>query len=236
MPSRAVAPAYAVSTSASILLQRDAAALACDHAREKLLALQQPDGHWRGLLQTNVSMDAEDLLLREFLGIGDEKRARGSAAWIRSQQRVDGSWANFAGGPGDLSTTVEAYWALRVAGDEPRAEHMRRAAAWIRDRGGPREARVFTHIWMALFGLWPWEEVPALPPELILLPSWFPLNPYDFACWARQTIVALTIVRAHRPVRPLGFTLDELGPGAPAPRMPTSSALRRSPFPRPWSA
>jgi squalene-hopene/tetraprenyl-beta-curcumene cyclase len=216
-----------MSTSASISLQRDAAALACDNAREKLLALQQPDGHWRGLLQTNVSMDAEDLLLREFLGIRDEKRARGAAAWIRSQQRVDGSWANFAGGPGDLSTTVEAYWALRVAGDEPRADHMRGAAAWIRERGGPREARVFTHIWMALFGLWPWDDVPALPPELIFLPSWFPLNPYDFACWARQTIVALTIVRAHRPVRPLGFTLEELGPGAPAPVTPPMSASGR---------
>jgi squalene-hopene/tetraprenyl-beta-curcumene cyclase len=77
---------------------------------------------------------------------------------------------------------------------------------------------VFTHIWMALFGLWPWEEVPALPPELVLLPRWFPLNPYDFACWARQTIVALTIVRAHRPLRPLPFDLAELGPGAPSAR------------------
>jgi squalene-hopene/tetraprenyl-beta-curcumene cyclase len=75
---------------------------------------------------------------------------------------------------------------------------------------------VFTQIWMALFGLWPWDELPALPPELVFLPSWFPLNPYDFACWARQTIVALTIVRAHRPVHALAFTLDELGPGAPA--------------------
>src|SRR5947209_16429503 len=92
---------------------------ALGRGRDHLLSLQQPDGHWRGLLQTNVSMDAEDLLLREFLGVPDEERTRGAAAWIRSQQRVDGSWANFAGGPGDLSTTVEAYWALRVAGDEP---------------------------------------------------------------------------------------------------------------------
>jgi squalene-hopene/tetraprenyl-beta-curcumene cyclase len=114
-----------------------------------------------------------------------------------------------------VSTTIEAYWALKLAGDDPQAEHMQKAAAWTREHGGPRAARVFTHIWMALFGLWPWTEVPALPPELIFLPSWFPLNVYDFACWARQTIVALTIVRTHRPVRPLPFDLAELGPGAP---------------------
>jgi squalene-hopene/tetraprenyl-beta-curcumene cyclase len=191
--------------------------LTLDLARAHLRSLQQPDGHWRGLLQTNVTMDAEDLLLREFLGASDERRTREAAAWIRSQQAPDGSWANFAGGPGDVSTTIEAYWALRLGGDDPSAEHMRRAAAWARSHGGPRAARVFTHIWMAMFGLWPWDEVPAVPPELIFLPSWFPLNPYDFACWARQTIVALTIVRSHKPVRPLGFTLEELGPGAPAP-------------------
>jgi squalene-hopene/tetraprenyl-beta-curcumene cyclase len=227
MPSRAIAPALKVVTPAVSVSLEEKDAVACERARDHLLALQEPDGHWRGLLQTNVSMDAEDLLLREFLGIRDEERARGAAAWIRSQQRADGSWANFAGGPGDLSTSLEAYWGLRVACDEPGADHMKRAAAWIRERGGPREARVFTHIWMALFGLWPWDDVPALPPELVLLPSWCPLNPYDFACWARQTIVALTIVRAHRPARPLGFTLDELGPGAPARRAPLTSASAR---------
>src|SRR5207247_1849815 len=65
-----------------------------------------------------------------------------------------------------------------------------------------------------LFGAWPWERVPALPPEMMLLPSWAPLNPYDFACWARQTIVALTIVLSYRPLRSLPFRVEELsGPG-----------------------
>ena len=200
---------------------------ALTRAREHLCALQAPDGHWRGLLQTNVTMNAEDLLLRQFLGVRDEERLRRCAAWIRSQQAADGSWANFHGGPGDVSTTVEAYWALRLAGDESAEAHMQRAAAWAREHGGPRAARVFTHIWMALFGLWPWDEVPALPPELLFLPSWFPLNPYDFACWARQTVVALTVVRAHRPVHPLAFTLSELGPGAPVARLPPASLTAR---------
>ena len=62
-------------------------------------------------------------------------------------------------------------------------------------------ARVFTRMWLALFGEWSWDQIPALPPEVIFLPEWFPLNIYDFACWARQTIVALTVVGAHRPVK-----------------------------------
>ncbi|HWD66005.1 MAG TPA: squalene--hopene cyclase [Solirubrobacteraceae bacterium] len=179
-------------------------------ATEQLLELQHAEGWWKGELETNVTMDAEDLLLREFLGIRDEATTLRAAAWIRSQQREDGSWSNFWQGPGDLSTTVESYVVLRLAGDRPQDDHMRRAAEWARAHGGVEKARVFTHIWLALFGLWPWDRVPVLPPEMMLLPPWFPLNAYDFACWARQTIVALSVVLTYQPSHALPFALDEL--------------------------
>ncbi len=185
-------------------------------ATRHLLSLQSPEGWWKGELETNVTMDAEDLLLRAFLGMLDPEVLRPSANWIRSQQRDDGTWANFWQGPGDLSTGVEAYAALRLAGDPADAEHMRRAREWILDQGGLERTRVFTRMWMALFGIWPWDELPALPPEMVFFPHWFPLNPYDFGCWARQTIVPLTVVSAWKPVRRLPFDLAELRSGAPA--------------------
>jgi squalene-hopene/tetraprenyl-beta-curcumene cyclase len=195
--------------------------------REHLLSLQLEDGYWRGELETNVTMDAEDLLLREFLGIRDAGVSRRAANWIRSRQRDDGSWAQFHGGPGDLSTTVEAYLALRLAGDVPEAEHMRAAAAFAREAGGIQEARVFTHIWLAMFGAWPWERVPALPAEVMLLPPRVPLSVYDFACWARQTVVALSVVLSYRPSRSLPFGLQELwGPRPWSPPKPDSPAGR----------
>jgi squalene-hopene/tetraprenyl-beta-curcumene cyclase len=196
--------------------------LACEH----LLSLQDPAGWWQGELQTNVTMDAEDMLLREFLGVRKADETERSAAWIRSQQRADGTWTNFYGGPGDLSTTIEAYWALRLAGDPAEAEHMCIAAEFIREQGGVANARVFTHLWLALFGLWSWEDVPALLPEVVLLPSWFPLNMYDFACWARQTIVALSLVKTHRPARELPFALDELRVACPQPAAEPQAAPR----------
>src|ERR1700757_560428 len=97
---------------------------ALDRARSHLLSLQSGAGWWKGELETNVTMDAEDLLLRQFLGIREPGETEAAAAWIRSQQRDDGSWANYYGGPGDLSTTVEAWVALRLAGDEVDAPHM----------------------------------------------------------------------------------------------------------------
>jgi squalene-hopene/tetraprenyl-beta-curcumene cyclase len=200
----------------------DTARETLQRARDHVLGLQHAQGWWQGELETNVTMDAEDLLLREFLGLHDDKQIDSAARWIRSQQRADGTWANFFGGPGDLSTTVEAYVALRLAGDQPDAPHMRTARSWILAHGGVEATRVFTRIWLALSGQWSWDELPVIPPELIYLPSWFPLNIYDWGCWARQTIVALAVVQSFRPSRPLPFTVDELrvSPGGRPPQTP----------------
>ncbi|HEU0194902.1 MAG TPA: squalene--hopene cyclase [Gaiellales bacterium] len=186
-----------------------------DAAVERLLALQTPAGWWKGELETNVTIDAEDLFLRSFLGLLEPRQLESSARWIRHRQRDDGSWANFHAGPADLSTTTEAYAALRLAGDAAELPHMRAARAVIHELGGLERARVFTKIWFSLLGLWDWEHVPVLPPEMIFLPAWAPLNIYDFACWARQTIVPLCILSACRPVRPIGFAVPELRAGGP---------------------
>src|ERR1700729_322754 len=192
----------------------EAGRAALDRAVGHLLGLQHEQGWWQGELETNVTMDAEDLLLREFLGVRTAEQTAAAARWIRSCQRADGTWANFRGGHADLSTTVEAYVALRLAGDAPDAEHMARAAAWIVAQGGIPAPRVFTRIWLALFGQWSWDDLPVMPPEMVYLPTWFPLNVYDWACWARQTIVPLTVVGSLRPVRSLPFGLDEIRPPA----------------------
>ena len=203
---------------------RASAQATLDRAVAHLRSLQHPDGWWKGELETNVTMDAEDLLLREFLGIRTVDETAAAARWIRSQQRDDGTWANYYGGPGDLSTTIEAWVALRLAGDDTSAPHMTQAADWIVAHGGVERSRVFTRMWLALFGLWSWDDLPNLPPELIYLPRWFPFNLYDWACWARQTIVPLTIVATLRPVRPLPFGIDELRTGAaPDPLLPLRS-------------
>ncbi|HZX38972.1 MAG TPA: squalene--hopene cyclase [Streptomyces sp.] len=204
----------------------EAAGRAAQRSVEHLLGRQDAQGWWKGDLETNVTMDAEDLLLRQFLGIQDARTTEAAARFIRGEQREDGAWATFYGGPGELSATIEAYVALRLADDRPDDPHMARASAWIRERGGIAASRVFTRIWLALFGWWKWDDLPELPPELIFLPKWFPLNIYDFGCWARQTIVPLTVVSAKRPVRPAPFALDELHTDArmPNPPRPLASA------------
>jgi squalene-hopene/tetraprenyl-beta-curcumene cyclase len=206
----ALAPAALRAPDTAPRTGLDAVTATLGRARDHLLAQQDVAGWWKGELETNVTMDAEDLLLRHFLGILDPATTARAAQWIRGNQRTDGTWGSFFAAPPDVSTTVEAYVALRLAGDRTDAPHMAAASAWVRSHGGIEASRVFTRIWLAMVGRWDWEELPVLPAELVLLPSWAPLNIYEFGCWARQTVVALTIIMAHRPSHPLPFGVDEL--------------------------
>jgi len=155
------------------------------------------------------------VLLLRFLGISHDDIRDSAVCHILGTQRKDGTWALYHDGPGDLSTTIEAYVALRVLGVDATEPQLRAALRMILDQGGVVEARVFTKIWLALFGIYPWDGVPSMPPELVRLPPWAPLNLYDFACWARGTIAPLLIVISRRPVRDLGVDVSEvIAPGS----------------------
>jgi len=182
---------------------------------------QHQAGFWWGELESNATMDAEYLLLTHFLGARNEAIWRGVAQDIRNYQRDDGSWALYHGAPGDLSTSIECYFALKLAGDS--GPHLARAREFIRGKGGIAHARVFTRIWLSLLGEWSWDELPSMPPELVLLPAKAPFSIYQFSSWARGTIVPLLLLMNARPVRPVPETarLTELRLGAtpnPKPR------------------
>lgn len=179
-------------------------------AAQWLLDRQDAGGWWVGELETNVTMTAEHVLLLRFLGLDLAPIRDGAIRHFLTNQREDGSWALYYDAPADLSTTIEAYVALKVLGVDPASEPMTRALHLIQRLGGLARARVFTKIWLALFGEYPWDGIPTMPPELMYFPSWMPLNLYDFACWARGTIAPLLIVISRRPKRPLGVSVSEI--------------------------
>jgi squalene-hopene/tetraprenyl-beta-curcumene cyclase len=197
---------------------------AIDAATNRLFELQHPGGWWVAELESNATMITEHLFWLHVLGLRDVDTDRRLANEILARRRDDGTWSNWWEGPADLSTTVECYVALKMAGVDP-GEQTR---AYIQRAGGIPRARVFTKCFLALLGQWPWQRIVPIPPELILLPPSAPFSVYNFACWARQTFVPLSVVSALRPVRPAGIDLREIGarPGEsnPAPR---PSAIRR---------
>ncbi len=201
-----------------------------------MLARQSDDGYWVGRLQTNSSMEAEWTLALHFMGLRDHPLRPQLARAILKEQRPDGAWQVYHGAPaGDVNATVECYAALRSTGMDKDEEPLRKARAWILERDALRNVRVFTRYWLALIGEWPWEQTPNVPPEVIRFPTWFPFSIYNFACWARATLMAITVLSARRPVQPLPneLRLDELFPNGrenfnfSLPRKPEADAWER---------
>lgn len=164
---------------------------------------QLPAGYWWAELESNVTITAEYIMLFHFLGMVDKKREKKMANYILSKQTKEGWWTIYHGGPGDLSTTIEAYFALKLAGYPADHPAMEKARTFILAKGGIIKSRVFTKIFLALFGEFAWFGVPSMPIELSLLPNWAYLNMYEFSSWSRATIIPLSIVMAIRPVRKL---------------------------------
>ncbi|MFP3866544.1 MAG: squalene--hopene cyclase [Desulfobacteraceae bacterium] len=177
-------------------------------ARQALLEMQKRSGYWWAELESNVTITAEYLMLHHLLGIAEPHTISGLANHILQQQLDNGGWSIYYGDGGELSTSVEAYLALKLAGLSPQEPALQRARAFIQQRGGPLQTRVFTRIFLALFGQVSWEGVPTLPVESILFPPQSGLSIYEFSSWSRATIVPLSVVMAKQPV---SFLPPELG-------------------------
>jgi squalene-hopene/tetraprenyl-beta-curcumene cyclase len=171
-------------------------------ATAAMLEMQDPEGFWWAELESNVTITAEYIMLHRFLGL-DEGKVPRMVADILSKQLPNGGWSVWHGDGGEISTTVEAYLALKMAGLSADDERLAKAREFILARGGALKTRVFTRIFLALFGQVSWDGIPLLPVEFILLPPWSGLSIYEFSSWTRLTIVPLMIIMAKRPVHPL---------------------------------
>ena len=171
-----------------------------DSATKALLACQHADGHFLFELEADATVPAEYVLLRHYLGEPvDAALEAGIAAYLRRIQEAHGGWPLFADGAFDMSATVKAYFALKMIGDSPQAEHMRRAREAVRLRGGAERSNVFTRCLLALYGIVPWRAVPVMPVEIMLLPKWFPFHLDKISYWSRTVIVPLLVLMAKKP-------------------------------------
>jgi squalene-hopene/tetraprenyl-beta-curcumene cyclase len=175
---------------------------ALQRATKALFKLQSPQGFWWAKLESNVSITAEYLMLHRMLSLPEQELPR-LAAYILDKQLDNGGWSVWYGDGGEISTSVEAYLALKIAGLPHQDPRMVRARDFILSRGGALKTRVFTRIFLALFGQLSWDGIPLLPVELMLLPPQAGFSIYDFSSWTRATIVPLMIIMARRPVFPL---------------------------------
>jgi len=162
---------------------------------------QAIDGHWRGPLEGDTILESEYLLILAWAGRMSDPHAPGACRRILAEQLSGGGWAIHPGGPVDVSASVKAYLALKIFGHDPESEPLVRARAAIAAAGGPSAVNSFTKFYLALLGQVPYSACPAVPPEMVLLPSWFPINLDRVSAWSRTMIVPLSLMWAFKPVR-----------------------------------
>lgn len=166
-----------------------------------LLSRQHAEGYWVFDLEADCTIPAEYLLLQVHLGRPMAPEIEeGIARYLRRQQLREGGWPLFTGGEADISASVKAYFALKLAGDAPDLSHMAKARAYILAQGGAARVNVFTRITLALFGQIPWRTLPAMPVEIMLLPKWFFFHLHKVSYWSRTVIVPLLILYSRQPI------------------------------------
>src|SRR6202161_952690 len=190
----------AANLAASHAVGGSTIARAIVNARDGLLARQHASGHWLFQLEADCTIPAEFVLLMHFLDEIDAALQAKLAAFLRERQTEHGGWPLYHGGSFDLSCSVKAYYALKLAGDDPQAPHMVRARGAILQYGGAARANVFTRLALAMFGQLPWRGVPYIPVEIMLLPKWFPFHLDKVAYWSRTVMVPLFILCTRKPV------------------------------------
>ena len=183
--------------------QRASVRNAVEAAQRYLLSIQAEDGHWCGELEGDTILESEYVLTMHFLGRVQEDRCRKAAEHLRRKQLPGGGWAIYEGGPAEVSSSVKAYFVLKLMGDDPNSPHMARARETILSLGGIEACNSFTRIYLAIFGQCSWDDCPAVPPEIVLLPDSFVFNIYKMSSWSRGIVVPLSVIWASKPFCPV---------------------------------
>src|SRR6516162_6880351 len=172
---------------------------AIENGANHLLAIQAEEGYWHGELEADTTLESDYIYYLHVLGKADPERIAKLANYVRRRQLADGGWPIYLGGPSELNATSKAYFALKLAGDDPDTRHMVKARDTVHRLGGLEHTNSYVRFYLALVGAVGWELVPAIPPELMLLPNWFYINIYEMSSWTRGIVIPLAILFSLRP-------------------------------------
>ena len=177
-----------------------------------MLNEQKPEGYWIGELMVDSTLVADTVAYHHWNRKVDPEWQRKAVNHIFSMQLPDGGWNIYYGGPAEVNATIKAYLALKLAGVPVTDARMLKAREVALNLGGVPRMNTFSKLYLALIGLFPWDYVPTIPCEIILIGKWFHVNFHEMSSWTRSMLVPLAIINHFKPTRPVHVNLDELYP------------------------
>ena len=177
-----------------------------------LLGEQKSEGYWNGELMVDSTLVSDTIAYHHWNGKIDREWQRKAVNHIFSMQLPDGGWNIYYGGPSEVNATIKAYLALKLAGVPVTDPRMLRAREVALRFGGVPRMNTFSKLYLALIGLFPWEYVPTIPCDFVLIGKWFAVNLWEMSNWSRSMLVPLAIINHFKPTRPVKVNLDELYP------------------------
>jgi squalene-hopene/tetraprenyl-beta-curcumene cyclase len=181
-------------------------------SRDFIFSSQQAEGFWCGELEADAMLEADYIFVHTLLGTGDAGKMKRALTEMLRFQCEDGGWANYPGGPSNISLSVKCYFTCKLMGMSPDDPILSRAREWILAHGGVTATNTFTKIYLCSLGQYEYDAVPAIPPEIVLFPRWFYFNLYEISSWSRAILVPLSIAYAKKPFKriPAEHGIDEL--------------------------
>lgn len=181
---------------------------AIDKSHRLLQRIQKADGRWEATLYYNGWTNATYILTLYAIGIEKDESIDKAVKWLLSHQNSNGSWGvfDFRGSPASLEVTCQVVLSLKVAGYGDMPE-VQAGQDFINRNGGVMNVQLITQSYHALFGEYFWNQIPALPIEILLIPENLKFNPLRiFSAWTEIALIplmALGVLDGYKKISPI---------------------------------
>lgn len=173
--------------------------------------LQTEDGHWSDDYGGPMFLMPGLIFTCYISGVEiPDSHKKEMKRYLYNHQNSDGGWGLHIESHSTIFGTALNYVAIRILGESRDTTVCVDARKFLHSHGGAKGIPSWGKFWLASLGLYEWTGLNPLPPELWMLPYWFPFHPGRFWCHCRMVYLPMCYVFGRKSTMPLHDLTKEL--------------------------